>query len=90
MMAFLHSFDEFHQINVLIMICFLFSGKLHGISKNEKKVNDNLLIKSPNIFTDEWLLSWIDNFECLKGNGFSGFLEVDFLDYYILIYFNIM
>ena len=35
-------------------------------------------------------VSWIDNFECLKSSGFSGFLEVDFLDYYILIYFNIM
>ena len=33
-----------------------------------------------------WMTTcWIDNFECLKGNGFSGFLEVDFFDYYILI-----
>ena len=51
MLAFLHSFDKFHQIDVLVMICFLFSGKLHGISK--KKVNDNLLIRNSNIFTDE-------------------------------------
>ena len=37
-----------------------------------------------------WMISLIGNFKCLKGNSCSGFLEVDFLDYYILIYFNIM
>ena len=80
MMAFLHFFDKFHQINVLIMICFLFSGKLHGISKNEKKVKSQKFK-----YLYGWMTSWIDNFECLKGNGFSGFLEVDFLDLHNLL-----
>ena len=36
-----------------------------------------------------WIISLIDNFKCLKGNDFSGFLEVDFSYVILLIICNI-